>query len=84
MARRGAYAVTKLGFLLSLMLAVALNVERLFFLVIIIPVMLILFVTFGLFSAWAYGRTGHPFVGGLANALIFAWAIAVTFPVIGP
>jgi pimeloyl-ACP methyl ester carboxylesterase len=82
MVRPGAYAATKLGFLLSLMLAVALNPERLFFLVIIIPVMLIFFTVFGLFSAWAYRRTGHPFVGGLANAIAFAWAIAVTFPVV--
>lgn len=83
-ARRFAYAFTKLGFLVSLMLAVALNLERLFFLVIIIPVMLIFFLVFGLFSKWAYRRTGHPFVGGFANAIAFAWAISVTFPVVAP
>ena len=74
------YAFTKLCFLVSLAVAVALNLPRLFFLVIIVPVILIFFVVFGLFSFWAFRRTGHPMVGAIANALAFAWAIAVTFP----
>jgi hypothetical protein len=82
-ARRGAYAFTKSCFLLSLMLAVALNLPKLFFLIIIVPAMVAFFLVYGLFSAWAYRRTGHPWVAGLANALAFAWAIAVTFPVVG-
>jgi len=77
-----AYTVTKISFLLSLMLAVALNLERLFFLVIIIPVMLIFFIIFGLFSRWAYRRTGNPFVAAIGNALAMGWAVAVTFPVV--
>jgi hypothetical protein len=80
----GAYTATKLCFALSLVLAVALNVERLFFLIIIIPAVVLFFVVYGLFSAWAYHRTGHPLVGGIANALAFAWAVAVTFPVVAP
>lgn len=78
----GGYAVTKLCFLLSLALAIALNLERLFFLIIIVPAILLLFLVYGLLAGWAYGRTRHPLVGGLANALVFAWAIAVTFPVV--
>jgi hypothetical protein len=81
-AARGAYATTKLLFLLSLAAAVALNLQKLFFLILIVPVILAFFVVYGLFSRWAYARTGHPFVGGLANALAFAWAIAVTFPLL--
>ena len=46
----GAYALTKVLFLVSLMLAVVLNLEELFFLVIIIPAILVLFVIFGLFQ----------------------------------
>jgi hypothetical protein len=80
---RGAYAFTKFCFLLSLALAIALNPGRLFFLIIIIPMILAIFFIFGLFSGWAYRKTHHPLVGGLANALVFAWAIAVTFPVVG-
>jgi hypothetical protein len=77
------YSFTKLCFAASLMLAVALNLQRLFFLIIIVPVILIFFVVYGLFSLWAYRQTQHPVVGALANALAFAWAIAVTFPVVG-
>ncbi len=79
----GAYPFTKACFLLSLALAILLNPARLFFLVIIVPMILAFFVIYGLFSAWAWRRTGQPLVAGLANAWIFAWAIAATFPVIG-
>jgi hypothetical protein len=77
----GGYALTKVMFLVSLMLAVVLNLEELFFLVIIIPAILILFIVFGLFSGWIYRRTGHPLVAGVANALVFATAITVSFPI---
>jgi hypothetical protein len=81
-AARGAYLATKIAFLLSLAIAVALDFERLFFLVIIIPVIVLFFLVYGLFSSWAYRRTGHPFVGGIANAVAFVWAISVTFPLL--
>ncbi len=81
-ARRGAYAATKACFVLSLVLAIALNPPRLFFLIIIVPVILLFLVVYGLFSGWAYRRTGHPMVGAVATALAFAWAIAATFPVV--
>ena len=79
---RGAYSVTKILFLLSLVLAIALNLQKLFFLIIIVPVILTLFVVYGLFSAWAYKTTHHPFVGAISNAIAFAWAMAVTFPLV--
>ncbi len=81
-AARGAYLASKAAFLSSLGLAVALDFERLFFLVIIIPVIVLFFAVYGLLSRWAYRQTGHPFVGGLANAFAFAWAIGVTFPLL--
>lgn len=81
-ARRGAYALTKVCFLLSLAIAVALNPMKLFFLVIIVPAILLLFLAFGLISRWSYTATHHPLPGALANAAVFAWAIAVTFPMI--
>jgi hypothetical protein len=80
-AQRGAYTLTKALFLVSLALAVVLDLEQLFFLVIIIPAILILFIVFGLFSGWIYRRTGHPLVGALTNALIFAVAITASFPI---
>jgi len=81
-APRGSYAATKLCLLLSLALAVTLNMEKLFFLIIIVPLILAFFLVYGLFSGWAYRRTNHPFVGAAANALALAWAIAVTFPLL--
>ncbi len=77
---RGAYPLTKLLFLLSLGLAVGLDFEGLFFLIIIVPVIVLFFIVHGLFSRWAFRQTGSPLVAGLANAAAFAWALGVTFP----
>jgi dienelactone hydrolase len=79
---RLAYAASKLLLLASLLLAVALNPQRLFFLVIIVPVMLIFLAIYGLFGALAYRRTGEPLAGALGNAAALAWAIAATFPLV--
>ncbi len=81
-AARWAFAVSKLAFIASLGIALGLDFGRLFFLLIIVPVIILFFLVFGLFSTWAYRRTGHPFVGGIANAVAFAWSIAVTFPLL--
>ena len=78
----GSYALTKIAFLGSLALAVALDLPRLFFLIVLAPALVLFFVVFGLISGWAFARTGHPFVGALGNAVIFALAIAVTFPMV--
>ena len=79
---RGGYFASKVAFLMSLALAVALDFERLFFLVIIVPVIVLFFVVYGLFNRWASRRTMHPLAGGIANAVAFAWAIGVTFPLL--
>jgi hypothetical protein len=81
-AVRWAYPASKLAFLLSLALAVALDPRRLFFLIIIVPAIVVLFLIYGLLSSWAYRRTGHPAVGGITNAIAFAWALGVTFPLV--
>lgn len=81
-AARGGGVFTKFLFLLSLLLAVALNLSQLFFLIIIIPAILVFFLLYGLLGWLAYRRTWNPLVGALANGLSFAWAIAVTFPVV--
>jgi hypothetical protein len=77
-----AYPATKAVFLLSLAAATALDLERLFFLIILTPAMLLFFIVYGLFSRWAAHATGNPMVGALANAATFAWAIGVTFPML--
>ncbi len=79
---RLAYAATKALFLLSLVPAIALDLNSLFFLIILYPVIVLYFVLFGALSAWSGQRTGHPWVAGLASALVFAWCVAVTFPIV--
>jgi hypothetical protein len=81
-AARGAYVASKFAFLVSLAIAVALDLERLFFLIIIVPVIALYFIVYGLFSRWVYRSTRHPFVAAIANAVAFAWAIGVTFPLL--
>jgi dienelactone hydrolase len=81
-AARGAYAVSKLAFMVSLAIAVALDPHRLFFLAMIVPVIVPFFLVYGLLSRWIYNSTGHPLIAGVASALAFAWAIGVTFPLI--
>ena len=81
-AARGAYFVSKLAFLVSLGIAVGLDFERLFFLLIIVPVIVFVLLIYGLFSTWSYRRTGSPLVAGTGSAVAFAWAIGVTFPLL--
>jgi hypothetical protein len=78
--RRGGYAWTKVLLLVSLGIAVALDFEALFFLLIIVPLVVAFFVVHGVWSGWIHRATGSPLVAGLANAVAFAWALSVTFP----
>lgn len=80
---RGGHLFTRLCFLLSLGIAVALSFEELFFLLIIAAVIVIYFLVYGLFSRWVYQATGHPAVGAIANAVSFAWALGAVFPFLG-
>jgi hypothetical protein len=81
-APRGAYAITKLLFLLSLVGAIALNPNELFFLTLIAPIFLIYFAVYGLFSGIIWRRSGSIVAGALANSAIFAWAVAAVFPLV--
>jgi pimeloyl-ACP methyl ester carboxylesterase len=76
------YVAGKSAFIVSLAIAVALDFERLFFLLIIVPLIVVFFVIYGLISDWVYRRTRHPLVAGIATAIAFAWAIGVTFPLL--
>jgi len=79
---RGAYLALKVCFLVSLALAVALDFERLFFLLIILPIVVIFFAIFGLLGAWVERRTNHPLPGAVMAGFAFAWALGVTFPML--
>jgi hypothetical protein len=78
----GAAIYSRFCFLGSLAIAVALSFEDLFFLLIIAAVILLYFVVYGFFSRWIYQSTRHPAVGAIANAIAFAWALAVVFPML--
>lgn len=68
------------AFLASLLLAVALDFDRLMFLLIILPVILLFYLMFGTMSGWIGRRTGLPAIAGIGIGLILAWALGVTFP----
>lgn len=81
-APRGAYAITKICFMLSLVLAIAVN-QNLFFLALIAPVFVLYFLIFGTWSGLLYRHTGTRLAGALANAVIFAWSATAIFPLVG-
>ncbi len=72
------------AFLASLGAAVALDVHRLFFLLIIIPVIVLFFIVFGLMGGFVGRRTGSPVAAGIGLGLILAWALGVSFPMFAP
>lgn len=73
----------RVGFLVSLALAVLLDPERLFFLAMIAPVIVLFFLIFGLMGRWVAGRAGAA-SAGVALGLILAWALGVSFPLFAP
>jgi hypothetical protein len=81
-APRFGYFLLKLGFVASLIAAIALNPQRLFFLAIVAPVVAILFTGFGFIHRGAFKRTHAPTVAALGSALALAYAISVTFPMV--
>jgi hypothetical protein len=74
----------RFAFLSSLGIAVALDFKRLFFLLIIIPVIVLFFIIFGLIGGWVGRRTQSPATVGIALGVTLAWAIGVTFPMFAP
>ena len=66
-------------FLASLGLAVALDFERLFFLIMIAPVIVLFLLTFGAMGRGFAARCG-PVTSGLALGIVLAWALGVSFP----
>lgn len=76
----GRMLAVRLGLLASLGLAVALQFERLFFLILILPVIGLFFLLFGLAGGWVGRRTGAPLAAGLGLGLMLAWSLGATFP----
>ncbi len=81
-ARLWRRAAARAGFLASLGIAVALDFERLFFLVMILPVIVLFFLTFGTMGRWVGRRTGAPAAAGTGLGVLLAWALGVSFPLV--
>lgn len=71
-------------FLISLGIAVALDFERLFFLIIILPVILLFYLSYGMMGRFVGKRTGSVVAMGLGLGVILGWALGVTFPMFDP
>lgn len=71
------------AFLASLGLAVALDFQGLFFLLMIAPVIVLFYLVFGLMGRWV-ARRGGALSAGIAQGVILAWAIGVSFPMFAP
>ena len=71
--------VARAGFLVSLAIAVALDFEGLFFLILIAPVIVLFYLSFGWVGRVSAGRFG-PGGAGLALGVALAWALGVSFP----
>lgn len=71
--------LTRASFLVSLGIAVALDFESLFFLILIAPVLILFYLVFGTMGLQAAKRSG-PLSSGLALGIVLAWALGVSFP----
>lgn len=69
----------RVALLVSLGIAVALDLEGLFFLLIIAPVILLFFFVHGAMGR-AFGKRAGPLLAGIALGIILAWALGVSFP----
>ncbi|HKK23341.1 MAG TPA: alpha/beta fold hydrolase [Pseudohaliea sp.] len=71
--------VARLGLLVSLAVAALLDAERLGFVLLVLPVVLLFFCVHGLMGRWVAQRAG-PLGAGVGLGLALAWALGVSFP----
>ncbi|MDW3221994.1 MAG: alpha/beta hydrolase [Paracoccaceae bacterium] len=71
------------SFLASLGIAVALDFNALFFLIMIAPVLVLFYVVFGTMARATALRSG-PLTSGVALGIVLAWALGVSFPLFQP
>ncbi|MBP5858920.1 alpha/beta fold hydrolase [Marivibrio halodurans] len=81
-APRGLYWFSKLLFLVSLAVAIALAPGERAQLAVLFPALLALFMLLGLVSRWCYLRTHHPIPAGLAGGVLSGWVLGTLFPII--
>jgi hypothetical protein len=78
-ASRGFRWLSRLAFLVSLIVAVVIDFAGLFFLLMIAPVIVLFYLVFGTMGRAVSHRTG-PLATGLALGLMLAWSLGVSFP----
>jgi hypothetical protein len=71
--------LARFALLLSLSLAALLDRERLGFVLLVLPVVLLFFCVHGLMGRWVAQRAG-PLGAGIGLGLALAWALGVSFP----
>ncbi len=71
--------LARVAVLASLGGAAALDPDRLMFLFIILPVVLLFFLVYGLMGRWVARRCG-PLSAGVGLGLVLAWTLGVSFP----
>ncbi len=71
--------LARFGLLLSLALAAFLDRERLGFVLLVLPIVLLFFCVHGLMGRWVAQRAG-PLGAGIGLGLALAWALGVSFP----
>ena len=64
--------LTGLAFLVSLALAIALDLRGLFFLIIVFPVMVVFMTIYGVWNSWIAQRTGSALPGAISAGLALA------------
>jgi dienelactone hydrolase len=72
--------VVRTSALASLGIAVALDFDGLFFLILILPIILVFFLLFGTLAGWVGRATHRPLAAGIGLGVFLGWALGVTFP----
>jgi hypothetical protein len=77
-----AYLLTKILLISTIGVVIIARPGQLLFLIVVMPLLCAYLAVYGLYSTLLYRRTGTVRVGAVANALLFAWIVTVTFPLI--
>jgi hypothetical protein len=77
-----AYLLTKILLIGTIGVVIIARPGQLLFLIVVMPLLCAYLAVYGLYSTLLYRRTGTVGVGAVANALLFAWIVTVTFPLI--
>jgi hypothetical protein len=72
--------VVRANALISLGIATALDLEGLFFLLLILPIILLFFLLFGTLGGWVGRATHRPVAAGVGLGVFLGWALGMTFP----